>query len=630
MAGSTLTPLQLIAGASLLQNQGLLVAPTLTASIAAYSATPVIQAYLAALALDSTIATLGANYVPALSNSIPAAYSAIGTQMTVVIAAQALADFGSGDISKFIQALNLALAYTENTNLFINSAVNSQTYLANTFTSTNDMITGDVTKINLSTTAFGSDLSNLGGLIDLAALDTMGSPLALIQRIVQLTGNIPVLSLLLLAEGVNEDIVLNLTNPGLSVADSIQRLMYQAMTKITDSNLAQILKVLRVTTANIQTMADLLNPVKLFPNSFQSLTVPTPNGLRAIYTNATGSVNTSLIGLLPDYVITSYNRLSQIIPADQALANKALAVSLNQINGISTLNLPTFAAVVKNLETTKDLPLITALTTAVPASVANYYTSTLAVGGGANGDVRIVDIIGLAAGWQATDAFTRTVEIFATMNLSTLTLIYQQMATALSGGYGDLDAGPIVIPSGPAAGTYVGTEVPNPDPPPAFINDPTAIQNAMAALISAAQAEMVNLQSLYPEQTTELNSLWTAMAAQVVNEDSLQALIKLNYADLTANDKNSIYGFIYSLPSYGVQTEVGGVAWFLEAMANLASLGGEAIIGCLREGRNQEALGNGGIYTNTKIPSDPVPPPPEAQLLPSTYSEAQAADLVIK
>ena len=306
MAGNTLTPLQLIAGAGLLQNQGLSVSPELSASITAYSSTAVISAFLDALANDSSLATLAANSVPAFSNSIPTAYANvanIGTQMTATISTQASADFGSGDISKFVQAVNLSLSYAESTNLFINSAVNSQTYLGNTFTSTNDSITGDVTTINLATTAFGADLAKLGRLIDLRDLGDLGSPLALIQRVIETTGNIPVLSLLLLAEGVSEDIVLNLTSPTLSVADSIQRLMYQAMTKVTGSDLAQILKVLKVTTPNIVTMADLLNPVKLFPNSYLSLTVTTANGPRAVYINSSGAVNSNLEQELPAYVI---------------------------------------------------------------------------------------------------------------------------------------------------------------------------------------------------------------------------------------------------------------------------------------------------------------------------------------
>jgi hypothetical protein len=305
MTGNTLTPLQLIAGASLLQNQGLIVSPELAAAISAYSTTPLMSAFFSALALDSGLATLAANTVPAFSDSVPTAYSSLGTQLITVIQARASLDAGGGDISKFVQALNLAQAYSQNTNLFLNSAVNSQTYLGNTFTSTNDMITGDVTTINLATTTFGQDLARLGGLIDLSNLGDLGSPLVLIQRIVQLTGNIPVLNLLLLAEGISEDIVLNLTDPAISVSDSVQQLMYRAMTRVVGTDLAQILKVLSITTAGIDTMADLLNPVKLFPNSYQSLSVVTANGPRAIYVNDSGAVNANLEQELPAYVINT-------------------------------------------------------------------------------------------------------------------------------------------------------------------------------------------------------------------------------------------------------------------------------------------------------------------------------------
>jgi hypothetical protein len=305
MVASVLTPLQLIAGQGLLQNQGIVASPELVAAEAAYLATPLMTAFSQALALDSALATLAANSVPAFSNSLPAAYANLGTQMTTVISAQSAYDAGSGDISKFIQALNLALGYCQITNQFINSAVNSQTYLGNTFTTTNDMITGDITKINLATQSFGNDLANLGILIDLNNLDNLGSPLALLQRIVTVSGNIPVLSVYLLAEGVPEDIVLNLGSATTSVTDTIQRLMYRAMTKIINPDLAQVLKVIKVTTAGINTMADLLNPVKIFPNSYQSLTVTTANGLRAIYLNNAGAVNTTLTNELPPYVVSS-------------------------------------------------------------------------------------------------------------------------------------------------------------------------------------------------------------------------------------------------------------------------------------------------------------------------------------
>lgn len=624
-----LTPLQLIAGAGLLQNQGLGVSAELTAAITAYTNTPLMQAFLPAAALDASLKILAANSVPAFSNSVPAAYSSLGTQMAQVILTQAIVDSGSGDISKFVQAFNVASSYGTITNQFINSAVNSQTYLANTFTSTNDMITGDITTINLATPTFGQDLVNLGRLIDLSNLDVLGNPLALIQSIVSNTGAIPVLNLLLLAEGVPEEIVLNLTDPTLSVTDSIQKLIYQAMLKIDGTNLTQITQVLGVTTAGIDTMADLLNPVRLFPQSFQSLTVITANGVRAIYTTASGSVNTNLLAELPAYVQTTVNRLSQIIPADQALGNRALAMALSQVNGISTTTLSAFADTVQAQETTRDLPLLTALTTAVPPAVANYYTTTLAIGGGPNGTIRVVDIIGLAGGWVATDAFARTVEIFATMNLTQLTLIYRTMVNCLDGTYGPTNSGPIIIPGGfPCAGTYVGTDVATPPDPPDW--NPSAIELAMSCLTGSAATEINNLEIQYPAQCAELNTLWTSMAAQVVEEQTLQPIVNLVFADLQPNSRNSIYSFILSLPSYGTETQQGGIAWFLESMADLATLSGQAVVGCLREGRNQVALNASGIFTNTQIPDNPIPPPPEAELLPSVYSETEAENLVVK
>jgi hypothetical protein len=231
----------------------------------------------------------------------------------------------------------------------------------------------------------------------------------------------------------------------------------------------------------------------------------------------------------------------------------------------------------------------------------------------------------------ATDAFVNTVTVFSTMNLTYLTLIYQTIANVYNGTYGDPELGPVTIPPGlPAAGTYNAVTEPNPSPPPEDIVTETAASAAFAALYPCVTTEVNNLVAQYPSQTTELNTLFTNMAKQITSELTLQPVVNLNYADLQDNDRNSVYGFVQSLPNYGLETQVGGMAWFLEAMADMTNLGGEAVIACLREGRNQVALSASGIYTNTKIPSDPNPPPPEAQLLPSVYSESEASKLVIK
>jgi hypothetical protein len=225
--------------------------------------------------------------------------------MINVVQAQAVVDICSNNVSKLTQAVNQAQGYTDQTAIFINSAVNSQTYLSDTFTGINSMITGGISSVNLATGPFGTDLANLGLLINLRNLNNFGSPLALVQQLYAVSGTIPVLSVAFVVAGVSDDVILNLNNPTASVNDSAQRLMYQAMTQIRGTDLEQILSVLQVTTTGIATMADLLNPIKLFPLSFQSLTAPTRNGPRAIYVNASGSVNQQLVNELPAYVISS-------------------------------------------------------------------------------------------------------------------------------------------------------------------------------------------------------------------------------------------------------------------------------------------------------------------------------------
>jgi hypothetical protein len=100
--------------------------------------------------------------------------------------------------------------------------------------------------------------------------------------------------------------VVNLTSPNLTVTDADQRAMYIAMTRVTGDALTQVLTILGVTTANITTMADLLNPVKIFPNSFQTLAVTGVNKIsQNIYINATGTVNPQLEQALPQVVRTA-------------------------------------------------------------------------------------------------------------------------------------------------------------------------------------------------------------------------------------------------------------------------------------------------------------------------------------
>jgi hypothetical protein len=307
------------------------------------------------------------------------------------------------------------------------------------------------------------------------------------------------------------------------------------------------------------------------------------------------------------------DRLQNIIPPDQALANKALATSLKQIGGINNLSLPQLSLATGAVQTTRDLPEITALTEATPPSVANYYINSLATGTGTNNNILITDILGTAGGFVSAPALTETLDILSGMNTTDLADIYDVMSDVVNGVYGDPVTGPVIIPSGPYAGTYTDA------------NDVFSTQ-----LIPAAQTEIGVIVGVYPSEVAQLNTLWNSMADQLVLEAGLQSAANLVFADLTANQKSSIYGFIYSLPSYGLDTKQGGITQFLESVCDLTTFTGQSIVACLRQAQNQRALGTAGIVVSSKIPSEPDPPPPEAVLIPSEYTEAEAADLVIR
>ena len=316
MATGSLTALQLDAAAGLLQNQGIGINANLLSAISSYETTALIAPLLSTISVGSTgnilsanviteVETVAANTCSALSNSVPPAYSGLGVQMTTVILNEATVDICGNNVSKLNQAVNQAEAYTTQTSTFINSAVNSQTYLADTFTTMNSMITGEVTNVNLATGPFGTDLQNLGRLINLQNLNNFGSPLALVQQLYSIAGTVSTVTSAFVTAGVSVDVILNITSPTVSAIDSTEKLMYQAMTTITGDNLTQVLTIFGVTTVGITTMADLLNPLKLFPNSYQSLTAPTANGPVPIYLDSVGSINTLLAVQLPPYVVSS-------------------------------------------------------------------------------------------------------------------------------------------------------------------------------------------------------------------------------------------------------------------------------------------------------------------------------------
>ena len=335
----------------------------------------------------------------------------------------------------------------------------------------------------------------------------------------------------------------------------------------------------------------------------------------------------------------AYDRLSQIIPSDQALAAKAVATSLQQISGITNMTLPILARAVGNLQTTNNLDQISALTQAVPTSVANYLSNI----GGTNGNsILVCDVLGIAAGYQVTDSFLNTVSTLGNTNVTYLTTVYQTMDSVVGNIYGDPINGPVTIPVGqPAAGTYyanvanvgnvVTTAADN-----AFTGgaggdpDGNVLPATGPGLFSVATNTIISIASTSSGQVATLNSYFSSMAAQVVQEKNLQQAAQIDFANLIPNNSPTVYSLIYNLPNYGQQTEQGGQAQFWEGVADQTTFTGQAIVATLREGRNKALLSSAGVQTSSTVPDAPNPPLEQANLIPSTYTAQDAANLVVK
>lgn len=319
----TLSSVNLIAGAGILGNVGgvpISANSSVSSNISAYTSVAIVSRFAALVATGYVPLNIVSGTFPALTNSIPTAFQGnLGTAtLTSTITTEVNNLLGNGDIGKFAQLLSAAQGYVSQTNRLIKTTLNANSP-TNTvgFTTQDNLSTGGLSGVSQAFAALGVDLAQLGFLIDLNNLNNLGSPAALLRQIGTIASTTPALNTALLNAGLPADLV---DAPDTAqYTDQQQRLIYQAMTQVTGAELAQILRLLRVTTPGITTMADLLNPVKILPRSYNTLTAPTANGLRGIYINEAGAVNTRLETELPASVLAPLtgNPLQNLPPRQQ-------------------------------------------------------------------------------------------------------------------------------------------------------------------------------------------------------------------------------------------------------------------------------------------------------------------------
>ena len=384
MAESIATPLQLWAGVGFYAGNAITANTDLANNIASYNALAPIANLIYTIGQAASnvslsigagtlanLTTLGANvsgnYCPCLGDSVPSNISlTVGNAgYATTISTSASTYLGGGDFGKFAQAFGAAQGYIGLTNGIINSAVNANItdYLGPTFTNMDNLIAGDIPQVNAAFQPFGADLANIGCAIKFSRPDLIGTPAGLLQNLAEcgnmLNGTTPCVTTALKAQGLTDGAIAALVNNDVQSLykpngltpnqfDTLQKAAYPALVNVTGDCLQNVLDILDCTLPNIATMADLLDPVMIFPTSYASLTLPTPDGPVLIY-NVDGSVNSAVEPILNSGALTPVgcDQLAKIIPAAQAAANRALQIAFQQIKGIRGTSTQQLAAILQ-------------------------------------------------------------------------------------------------------------------------------------------------------------------------------------------------------------------------------------------------------------------------------------------
>jgi hypothetical protein len=524
---------------------------------------------------------------------------------------------GNGDLTKFCQLFQAAVAYQQQANQLL-AQLQGSSLVGLTFNpgtgGMDSITTANINQVTTNIPLLARDLLDLGQLIDLGDLDSLGLPGQLLAQIGRVSGgDIPALSQLMAQQDFTTATIRNLARGTNTLTAQEEYALYRLLLTVTDDILAQIMAVLEIRTPNITNAAELLDPRRILPRSFSTLTCPTVTALAPVYINGpeSWSVNPLLEATLLNPLVTQYQgpgrtnglaQMSRIIPADQALATKAFVRALGQIKNIAATTLPRLSQAMLAIETNTGLTSIETLTEPVPPSVQSFYESSLGQGSGPDGQLLLTDVIGSPSGRTLISGFETMTQVLSDLTASgALDQLldsqgaYTVMENTQAGVYTQLVMGlyRVVIPGGlPGAGTYGDYATAQEAEDDAFV---TGIIPATATIIAAIVAAN-------PGPVGQAVSAQISMAQELQRQDNNITLAQISINEYPADSTSSVMSFAGNLHEYGVDVSDGGANEILTNIANLATLSGQALIASLREGRNILALQAAGIETDTQLP----------------------------
>jgi hypothetical protein len=505
------------------------------------------------------------------------------------VAQQAYNELFTGQFNQYSGIVNATQLYnsaTQVNNTQIASVTNSKTYLSGNFSNINDLTTNDLSGVNQSFRIWGNDLINTGKVIDLSNIHKFGTPSILLLTLQKYGALTPAVGLALQYAGLTTSDLSKICAPTYTPTPAEEKKIYEAFTYISGNDLyglnQGVTLQLNCRLNNLRTLADLLDPQYLFPNSYLGLTIPqyradttTSKTYYFIYTN--GGVNPQVKQLSEPLA----SELAGIIPESIALACAAFSVSMQQVKNIMQASIEKFALAVVDLELTNlNLPEInTATGTAVNISAANQLLGTIALGSGNSGTFQQCDFMGAASGYPYTTWLASANDLLTKLPTQQLQQTYQQLF--------QLSLTPPVPPIPPAT-----------DP-----LDPI-LDAAIQALINTANGQIDSIYNSNTDECEALNNYWNYVGNQLfISQRAIPYAIPSMTGVVSASSTSDFQSFVQNIDTYAQQNEPGSTGSVLSAIANRATLGGQSILGCMRESRNAVRLAAAGIPPENDISS---------------------------
>lgn len=525
--------------------------------------------------------------IPVLTNTPPEYYTMDFYSTTCKygfigeFAVQAYEEFyiNTGTYSDFFSVLSTILGYKDSTNGVIDSLTLGLTHLDGIYSNMNDLITGDITGVSISTFFWGQDLTKLGRALDLQTIQSFGNPDNLLRTLAKNKAITNSLSVAFSAAGLSADVIKGIIN-GQGADNTQQKLLYACYNLITGTDLQEILIPLNCHTKQLDSLADLLNLKKIFPNSYQTLTFPQYNSTPKTTNSKTYYLlyENGQVNKIPSL---SYGaRLFGILPGDIAYACDAFSMSMRQVKNIQNIDIEKFAQVVTNLENVTDLSVNG---TNVPTNkqAIEAALSKIAYGSTTSGKFLTVDFFGCMTNlyypWEQLHGMIQQLE-----QLPEITELQGHLQTIYNVFVSKL-------------GPYNTSTLTSTD----FANDIQPVINQIDILVT-------NMFYAHRDLVVPINELYNHMGAGLAREQYVRKKAIPGGIEFTTSTTTDVYSFIDNLSTYSSETEAGETATVLENIANTATLGGQSLIGSMREARNSQRMGLMGGELDNKVETTPL------------------------